>query len=1483
MNENKNKVGSVLVVGGGVAGIQASLDIAESGFKVYLLEKYSSIGGKMAQFDKTFPTNDCAMCTLAPRLVDTGRHPDIEIITEAEVEKIEGEPGNFTVTIKKNTRYVDPSKCTGCGTCVEVCPIELENEFDLGLTTRKAIHRRYPQAVPGAFAITKEGTSPCLFGCPAGVSPHAYVSLIARGRYEEAIAIHRSKNPFLAICGRICPHGCELECRRKDLDEPISIAGLKRFLSDWEFANPDKKPPLPKNLKTKEEKVAIVGSGPAGLSCAYYLALKGYHVTIFEALPVAGGMLRVGVPAYRLPREILEKEIQDVVLRLGVELKLNTPVTSLNELKAQGFKAIFLSIGAHKDLKLNVPGEDSKGVIGAVVFLRDINLGKKVDLTGKRVVVVGGGNTAIDAARCALRLGASKATIAYRRSRNEMPANPWEIEEAEEEGVEILYLVAPVAIIASDGNVSSIKLIRMRLGEPDASGRRRPIPIEGSEFEIPADIVIPAIGQRTDVTSLPKDHGLERTKLDTIVVDPDTLQTTIEGVFAGGDAVSGPATAVEAVQAGKFAAESIDRYLSGEDLKEGRKTEGKRTKALQDIQGIPKRPRVKMPTIPVSERKNNFKEVALGFTEKQAVEEAKRCLDCGICCECLLCVDACEAKAINHAMEKEETVKINVGAVVLSPGFELFDPKIKEDLGFGRFINVVSSLQFERLLSPSGPNSGKVLRLSDQKPPQKIAWIQCVGSREKDYDWCSSVCCMYATKQAIIAKEHDEHLQCDIFFMDMRAFGKGFEEYYQRAKKEGVNYIRCRIPSIKEVPDTKNLIVEYIAENGKKESREYDMVVLSAGLHPPKDMDKLAEKFGLKLDENKFCKFDPFAPVSIGRDGIFGAGPFTGPKDIPETVMQACAASAKALELIYEERGTLITKKEFPPEIDVSGQELRIGVFVCHCGKNIGGVINPKEVAEYARTLPNVVWAQDSLYVCSADACENIKKMIKEHNLNRVVVASCTPRTHEPLFQSVLREAGLNPYLFEMANIRDQCTWVHMHDPEKAQKKAKDLVRMAVAKARLLEPLYKKRVKINKDVLVIGGGLAGMTSAIELANQGFQVHLVEKEKELGGNLRKVYYLLNGDDVQKRLSSIINEVMMHRSIKVYTNAKVSEVEGGIGNFISTVSMNGNTQKIEHGVIIVATGAQEYKPTEYLYGQNEKVITQLELEEKIVKNEVKNIKSVVMIQCVGSRNSERSYCSRICCAQAVKNALKLKEINPAINIFILYKDVMTYGLLESFYTKAREKGIIFIRYEDEKKPDVSVNGNGLLVHCFEPISRKKIAINADMVVLSPAIIPNSENQDLSKMLKVPLTRDGFFLEAHMKLRPVDFATDGVFLCGLAHFPKSLDESIIQACAVATRATSAVLAKDEMELEANISQVIDENCDGCAYCVDPCPYKALTLIEYVRDGSIKKTVEVNEAVCKGCGTCMATCPKKGIFVRGFKLEQIQAMVNAALEEVW
>ncbi|MCP4201486.1 MAG: FAD-dependent oxidoreductase [bacterium] len=851
---------------------------------------------------------------------------------------------------------------------------------------------------------------------------------------------------------------------------------------------------------------------------------------------------------------------------------------------------------------------------------------------------------------------------------------------------------------------------------------------------------------------------------------------------------------------------------------------------------------------------------------------------------CRACEAFCDAKAIDFT-QKEETRDIDVGAVILAPGFELFDPELVQEYGYGRYPNVVSSLQFERILSASGPFEGRVLRPSNLEPPKKLAFIQCVGSRETNgRNYCSSVCCMYATKHALIGMEHEKDLECTIFFIDMRAFGKGFDAYYERAVEAGVRYVRCKPSAIHEDHATHNLRLVYQDEGKDLVTEEFDLVVLSCGLAPSAGVQQLAEQFGVELDEHGFCATDGFSPVETSAPGVFACGPFTEPKDIPETIMQACGAASKAMALLNKERGSLITHTEYPPEKDVSGQEPRIGVFVCHCGKNIGGVANVPSIVEYAKTLPDVVHAEDNLYTCSVDTQLRIRQMIEEHDLNRVVVSSCSPRTHEALFRDTCRKGGLNEYLFEMANIRDQNTWVHMHEPEKATEKAKDLTRMAVAKARLLEPLSRIKVAVNHDALVIGGGMAGMTAALDLAGQGFEVHLVEKEDRLGGNLRNVHYQLAGTDPQKHLDHTIAEVRGHPKIDLHLKSRLTEINGYYGNFESKITNGTNGSEpatVQHGVVILATGAEERKPTEYLYGEEAGVLTQNELENALANGDpsVKDLRSVVMIQCVGSREPERPWCSRICCSHAVKNSLKLKELSPETEVYVLYRDIRTYGTREKYFGQARQAGVRFLRYDTDRKPRVEKVGETFQVTTYDRMLNREIRLEPDLVVLSTGIIPRDDADELAKMLKISQSQEKFFLEAHMKLRPVDFATEGVFMCGLAHWPKAVDESIAQAGAAASRAAT-ILSQDELDLEGAVSTVYDPNCDGCAYCVGPCPYNAITLIEYMSDGTVKKTVEVNESLCKGCGSCQATCPKQGIFVKHFRLEQIEAMVNAALQ---
>ncbi len=855
--------------------------------------------------------------------------------------------------------------------------------------------------------------------------------------------------------------------------------------------------------------------------------------------------------------------------------------------------------------------------------------------------------------------------------------------------------------------------------------------------------------------------------------------------------------------------------------------------------------------------------------------DREKCIGCG------LCKNICLADAINYS-DQEKEVQLNVGAVILAPGAEEFDAKLKSEYGYGRYSNVVTSIEFERILSASGPFMGRVQRPSDGEIPRKIAFIQCVGSRDVTCGngYCSSVCCMYATKEAVIAREHMNQIEPTIFYIDLRAYGKDFDKYIERAKNEyEVRFVRCRVSGIEEIPETRNLKIRYETEDGKLLEEEFDLAVLSIGFTPSENVKKLAKNLGIELNEYGFCKTQTFNPMETSMPGVFVCGMFSSPKDIPETVTQASAAASCVAESLSSVRGTLIKKKQYPKELNVRGQPPRIGVFICHCGINIGGVVDVPSVVEYAQTLPNVVHACDNLYTCSSDTQEIIKKRIQEYDLNRVIVASCSPRTHEPLFQETIKEAGLNRYLFEMANIRDQCSWVHMHDHEAATEKSKDLVRMVVAKARMLEPLERLSLNVIRRGLVIGGGLSGMTAALALAEQGFEVYLVEKNKELGGFLRKIHYTLDNDDTQKYLKTIIEQINSNKLIQVFLNAKVENVSGYVGNFRTTLALNSGSEakkELEHGIIIVATGGEEYHPSEYLYGKDSRVLTQLELEKHIAVDGEEKFGNVVLIQCVGSRCDERPYCSRMCCGEAVKNALKIKEKDPDANVYVLYRDIRTYGLNEEHYRKAREAGVVFIRYDEENEPKVSKaasEGRKVLhVSVFEPTIREDIVIDTDRVVLSAAVVPAKENEILAKMLKVPINEDGFFLEAHAKLRPVDFATDGIFVCGMAHSPKSMEESISQAKAAASRACT-VLAKDTIEAEGIIATVNPNRCTGCELCIQVCAYNAIE-IEETKMGRIAK---VNSALCKGCGACAATCRCSAIDVKGFTDHQISLVIAA------
>ncbi len=1009
MGDKSGMIGAVAVIGAGITGVQASLDLADMGFKVYLIEKTPSIGGIMAKLDKTFPTNDCSMCILSPKLVDCGRHENIEIITNTEVQGINGNPGNMIVKALKKPRYVDIELCTSCGDCIEACPISLPNEFDHGLSERKAIYKYYPQAIPNAYVIDKEG---------------------------------------------------------------------------------------------------------------------------------------------------------------------------------------------------------------------------------------------------------------------------------------------------SEGH--------------------------------------------------------------------------------------------------------------------------------------------------------------------------KGCIDCG------KCVKVCKAGAINHD-EKPENLKINVGAVIIATGAQPFNPTIKSEFGYKQFENVITSLEFERILSPSGPFNGRIVRPSDQKEPKKIAWVQCVGSRDKTIgnEYCSSMCCMYTAKEAIIAKEHDPKIQPTVFYIDVRSFGKDFDKYIEQAKKEhGIRYVRSRLSEVVEDKESKNLFIRYEDESGELKEETFDLVVLSIGLCSNEAQEVFIKNMGLEKNEFGFIQVDPQNPVSVSNQGIFIAGSFIEPKDIPESVMQASAAASKAAALLRNVRGTLVEEKTYPPEKDISQKEPRTGVFVCACGINIGGYLDVPNIVKYAQSLDSVVYAEENIYTCSQDTQKKIAKAIKKYDLNRVVVAACTPRTHESVFQRGLKEAGLNPHLFEMVNIREQCSWVHMNEKQMATDKAKKLIEMSVAKTRLLQPLSDIEIDVTQKGLVIGGGISGMTAALSLAEQGFETVLVEKQELLGGKLNNIYYYLEEIDLQKLLLEIREKVQNHKLIKIYTNSIIKKIEGYVGNYSTVIQTPKREIEFKNGVVIVAIGTEEHTPESYHYGEDPRVLTQLELEKKLNSTkpeEIPNGETYVMIQCVESRDQNKPYCSRICCLKALKNAIKLKELNPRSEVFILYRDMMTYGFKEKYYKEAREKGIMFLQYDKEKKPDV-IKEKNIVVKTYEPMMQETFEIPTDYLVLSTGLQPRFDNKEIAKMLKVPLNSDGFFLEAHVKLRPVDFSTEGVFVAGTCHSPKFIKESIIQAFAAASRA-GTLLSNNKYKTQANISSINEEICSGCGLCISVCPYSAIDLVE-------GKAV-LNEALCKGCGSCAAVCPSGAMEQKGFKSNQLYAMIDVYSEQ--
>jgi heterodisulfide reductase subunit A len=1200
--------GAVMVIGGGISGMQSALDLANSGFKVYMVEKSPAIGGKMAQLDKTFPTNDCSMCIVSPKLVEVGRHKNIELLTHSQLTNLDGEQGNFTATITSRARYVDTATCTGCGLCEHTCPVTCQSDF------------------PELSETNAEKTG------------------------DGKVKFPKAKDKRI-ISGSLAP-------------TPTTIKA-------WTFS-------------IDEEKC-----GKCGLCSKNCLQ-------------------------------------QAVIWQKGT-------LAEIDQEKCTGCGACYSACPAKFDAVQISNAPEIEKSLGAALIARSQEIRKTVGTIPPEQCI-----------RCGLCAMMCKEVM----------------------------------------GVNALKL---------------------------------------------HDQGIE--------AGVDICQ------------MCGACLSVCPVD-----------FLSMEDLS------NRTAQPLLDE---------------FNERLGGRKPVNIHYPQavpRVPVIDAESCvrLNTG---NCGICQSICGVGAIQYEdMVTEKNVQ--VGSVIFSPGFEVSDPKLRAEFGYGIYKNVVTSIEFERLLSASGPTSGTVIRPGDDSHPKKIAWIQCVGSRDHscDREYCSSVCCMYATKEAYIAREHDKSIEPTIFYIDMRSFGKNFDEYIERAKENKVTYVRAMVSRLYEDPQTGDIELRYTDESGQRQSEIFDLVVLSVGIQVKKSSKRLAEMLHIQMDNYGFAVTDTFSPLATSRPGIYVSGAFNGPKDIPETVSEASGAAQVASAAISTARGSLITHEKLPDEKEILPEDgLRIGVFVCHCGTNIASVVNVTEVMEYARTLPGVVYVDKPLYTCSQDSQEQMRTIIEEHKLNRIVVSACSPTTHEPLFMSTMRAAGLNKYYFDMANIRDQCSWVHPLEPDKATEKAKRLTRMAVANASQAEPLQGLEFPINTRLLIIGGGIAGMTAALGASAQGCSVFLIEKEAMLGGNLNMLRQTTDAQNIQRYLGSLISQVEQDERIKVYTSSAVVEHSGFVGSFeTEIITPSGSPRTLKHGAIILATGAMENRPKIYGLNETDQVVTQSDFE-RLMADEPEvacRYKNIVMIQCAGSRDEEHQhYCSRVCCNQAVKNSLAFKELRPDSRIDILYRDMRTYGLGELNYRQARQQGVNFIRYEPETyPPQCTPTAEGIEVSAFDPSIRMDVKLTADLLVLSTGLKPR-ETDELASMLRCTRNRHGFFIEAHAKLRPVDLPSEGLFMAGTAHGPKNIPETISQAQAAVSRALT-ILSQEKLTLSAVVSRVDPKNCAVCLTCVRACPYGVPVITP-------EHTAEINPALCQGCGICVAECPAKTIYLGRYNDTNMFAKVRPDMLE--